>query len=92
MPDFARPARRRLDLQGRRAILGFETRDNFQVTEWDPPHAFASTAAGRPFRSLVSRVPLESRAGGTHLVLFSDFELQPTMKLLWPFIGAFYQT
>jgi len=76
-------------LRGRRVVLGFETRNNFQVTEWDPPHALATTAEGRPFRSLVSRLTLESTADGTRLVMSVDFELQPAMKLLWPFVGPF---
>lgn len=74
-------------LQGRRVVLGFESRNDFQVTEWDPPHAFAATAEGRPFQSQVSRVTLESRADGTRIRIRSDFELQPAMKLLWPFMG-----
>lgn len=76
-------------LQGRRVILGFETRNNFQVTEWNPPHALATTAEGRPFRSLVSRATLEATGDGTRLVMSSVFELQPAMKLLWPVIGPF---
>ncbi len=76
-------------LQGRRVVLGFEARNTFQVTEWDRPHAFAVTAEGRPFRSQVSRVALDSNAGGTRLHMVSDFELQPALKLLWPFVGPF---
>jgi ligand-binding SRPBCC domain-containing protein len=74
-------------LQGRRVVLGFETRNTFQVTEWDPPRAFTGTAEGRPFRSQVSRVTLESTADGTLFHMVSDFELQPMMKLIWPFMG-----
>jgi ligand-binding SRPBCC domain-containing protein len=76
-------------LQGRRVILGFETRNVFQVTEFDPPHALTSTATGRPFRSLVSRVTLEPTTDGTLVVDSTVFELQPAMKLLWPFVGPF---
>jgi len=76
-------------LQGRRLILGFETRNIFQVTEWDPPHALATTAEGRPFRSLVSRLTLEATAEGTRLAMSSEFELHPAMKVLWPFMGPF---
>jgi hypothetical protein len=76
-------------LQGRRVVLGFETRNNYLCTEWDPPHAFAATIKGRPFRSAAARVTLEARADGTHLAVSTDFELQPTMKLLWPFAGPF---
>ena len=74
-------------LQGRRVVLGFETRNTFQVTEWDPPRAFAATTAGPPFRSGITRVVLEPAAEGTRLQMVSDFELQPAMKLLWPVMG-----
>jgi hypothetical protein len=74
-------------LLGRRVVLGFETRNDFQLTEWDPPHALATTAVGRPFRSMVSRVTLESRADGTLFHMVSDFELKLGMKLLWPIMG-----
>jgi hypothetical protein len=76
-------------LQGRRVILGFETRNNYRVTEWDPPHALALTGEGRPIRSLGARVTLESRADGTQLVVSGEIELHPVMKLLWPFMGPF---
>lgn len=76
-------------LQGRRVILGFETRNNYQVTEWDPPHALAMTMEGRPFRSFVGRVTLESTADGTRAAVLAEFELQLTMKLLYPFVGPF---
>jgi ligand-binding SRPBCC domain-containing protein len=76
-------------LQGRRTVLGFETRNTYTGTEWDPPHAFAATVEGRPFRSFVSRVTLESTADGTRVVVLADFELQPAMKVLWPFVGPF---
>jgi hypothetical protein len=75
-------------LQGRRVILGFETRNNFRVTEWNPPHTLATSAEGRPFRSLVSRMTLEATADGTRLVMSTEFELQPVMKLLWPLMGG----
>ncbi|HEY8953635.1 MAG TPA: SRPBCC family protein [Candidatus Dormibacteraeota bacterium] len=74
-------------LQGRRVVLGFETRNEFQITEWDPPHVLATTAAGRPFRSLVSRMTLEATSDGTRMVMRTQFELQPALKLLWPFMG-----
>jgi len=74
-------------MQGRRVVLGFETLNTFQVTEWDPPHAFAGTTEGRPFRSGITRLTLESAADGTRFHMVSDFELEPAMKLLWPFMG-----
>jgi hypothetical protein len=76
-------------LQGRRVVLGFETRNDFLVTEWDPPRVMTSTATGRPFRSLVSRITLEPTATGTRMASVTDFELQPAMKLIWPIMGPF---
>lgn len=32
---------------------------------------------------------LEAIADGTRMVVLADLELQPAMKLLWPFIGPF---
>jgi len=76
-------------LQGRNVILGFETRLNHTVTEWDPPHAFADTMKGRPFRSLSQRIVLKSSEGGTRLVVSTDFELRTALKLLWPLFRPF---
>lgn len=74
-------------LQGRRVVLGFETTNTWQITEWDPPHAFAANTQGRPFRSGLTRLTLESTADGTLLHMLSNFELRPAMKLIWPFMG-----
>ena len=74
-------------LQGRRVVLGFETRNTFEVIQWDPPHAFTASTEGSPFRSGVTRMELESTPDGTLLHMLSDFELQPLMKLIWPLMG-----
>lgn len=74
-------------LQGRRVFLGFEARNNYRVTEWDPPHAVALVGEGWPFRSGRAHMTLESRADGTHVVVSAEIELQPAMKLLWPLVG-----
>jgi ligand-binding SRPBCC domain-containing protein len=74
-------------LQGRRVVLGFEVRNTFRVTEWDPPHVFTATVEGRPFRSNTTRLDLEPLDDGTRLHELVVFELQPAMKLLWPFMG-----
>jgi ligand-binding SRPBCC domain-containing protein len=76
-------------LQGRNVILGFETRLNHTVTVWDPPHAFADTMEGRPFRSLSQRGTLESTAKGTRMVVSTEFELRPALRLLWPLLAPF---
>ena len=76
-------------LQGRNVFLGFETRLNHTVTEWDPPYAFADTMEGRPFRSLSQRGTLESIGDGTRLVISTEFELRPALRLLWPLFRPF---
>jgi ligand-binding SRPBCC domain-containing protein len=76
-------------LLGRNVILGFETRLNHTITEWDPPHTFADTMEGRPFRSLSQRGTLEAIGDGTRLVVSTEFELRPALRLLWPFLGPF---
>jgi ligand-binding SRPBCC domain-containing protein len=76
-------------LQSRNVILGFETRLNQTVTEWDPPHAFAVTIEGRPFRSLSQRGTLEAVGDGTRLIVSTDFELRPALKPLWPLMRPF---
>lgn len=74
-------------LQGRRVVLGFEARNNFQVTEWDPPRAFAATTAGMPFQSSQTRLDLEPTADGTLFHMVTDFRLQPALRLVWPIMG-----
>jgi hypothetical protein len=76
-------------IQARRVILGFETRLVQRITEWDPPHTITVTIEGRPFRSMVERVTLESVPGGTKLDETLDMELAPALKLVWPLIGPF---
>ena len=76
-------------LQGRNVFLGFETRLNHTITEWDPPYAFADTMEGRPFRSLSQRGTLESIGDGTRLVISTEFELRPGLRLLWPLLRPF---
>ncbi len=74
-------------LTERRVILGFETRLEYRITEWDPPHAVSSTMEGRPFRSFVSRFALEGSPQGTKMWSAIEMELQPALKVLWPIIG-----
>jgi hypothetical protein len=74
-------------LQGRNVILGFETRLNHTITEWDPPHTFADKMEARPFRSLSQRGTLESVGEGTRIVVSTEFELRPALRLLWPVLA-----
>src|SRR5258706_2143510 len=68
-------------LQGRNVLLGFETRLNHTITEFDPPHVFADQMEARPFRSLLQRGTLEAIGDKTRLTVTTDFELRPAMKL-----------
>jgi ligand-binding SRPBCC domain-containing protein len=76
-------------LQGRNVLLGFETRLNHTVTEWDPPHVYADTMEARPFRSMSQRATLEALGDKTRLTVTTDFDLRPAMKLIWPFVQPF---
>lgn len=76
-------------LQGRNVILGFETRLNHTITEWDPPHVFSDAMEGRPFRSMSQRGTLETLGAGTRLVVTTDFELRSVLKVVWPLLGPF---
>lgn len=77
--------------EGRRVILGFETRFKTRLTEWDPPHTVAATSEGGPFRSLVFRVTFEARPDGTRMVESRDLELRPVLKLLGPLVVPFWR-
>jgi ligand-binding SRPBCC domain-containing protein len=76
-------------LQGRNVILGFETRLNHTVTEYDPPFVFADTMEGRPFRSLSQRGTLEAIGDGTRVTVTTDFELRLALRVLWPILRPF---
>jgi ligand-binding SRPBCC domain-containing protein len=76
-------------LQGRNVILGFETRLNHRVTEYDPPNTFADTMDARPFRSLAQRVTLRATPAGTEMAVSTEFELRPALRLLWPVVRPF---
>lgn len=78
-------------LEGRMVILGFETRFKTRITEWDLPHAVTFASAIGPFRSIVLRVALESRADGTEMVESRDMELRPGLKLLGPLLVPFWR-
>lgn len=76
-------------LQGRNVILGFETRFNHRITEWDPPHTYGDAIEARPFRSMLQSGTLETTATGTKLVITTEFELRPALKLIWPLVRPF---
>lgn len=81
-------------LQSRTAIpiLGFETRIDASITEWDPPHAMTLSVMGRhsgPFRSFTGRTTMEAVPGGTRVVRMGDAKLRPAYRVLWLFLGRF---
>ena len=51
-------------MRGRMVILGFETRMDVVIMEWDPPHSFALSMVVRPFRPGVARYALETVGDG----------------------------
>jgi len=78
-------------LLGYRVVLGVETRFDFAVTAWDPPHMVEVSGTGRPVRSLVSLFRLELAPDGTRIVVTSEIELAPVLKPLWPFYAPFFR-
>lgn len=72
-------------LQGRLVILGFETRVNLVITEWDPPHVLALSGA-LPFGPIVARYTFETVGNGTKMVRSRDVEPQGPLKLLSPLL------
>ena len=76
-------------LQGRIVMLGFETRVNFVVTEWDPPHVLALSGAFGPFRSGVARYTFEPVGNGTKIVRSREVELRGPLKLASPLVTPY---
>lgn len=79
-------------LQTRTAIpiLGYETRIDTAITEWDPPHAVTFSGTGAhsgPFRSLTSRLTMETVPEGTLVVRTAAATLRPAFRLLWVVLG-----
>ena len=72
-------------LQGRWVVLGFESRLNLVITEWDPPHVFGFSGAMRPLGPVVARWALEPVGNGTRIVRSGEFDLRGPLKLLGPF-------
>jgi carbon monoxide dehydrogenase subunit G len=79
-------------LQSRIAIpiLGYETRVDAVITEWDPPHAMTVSGSGPhsgPFRSLTSRLTLETVPEGTLVVRTADATLRGAFRVVWLVLG-----
>jgi len=76
-------------LQGRMVILGFETRVNLVVTEWDPPHLLAFSGALRPLGPIVARWAIEPVGSGTKMVRSAEFEPRGLLKFVLPLLAPF---
>ena len=72
-------------LQGRWVVLGFESRLNLVITEWNPPHVLAFSGRFRPIGPAVARWALEAVGDRTRMVRSGDFELQGPPKFVLPF-------
>jgi len=77
-------------LQGRVVLLGFETRVNAVITEWDPPHLLVMSGTARPLRSGISRWALETVGSGTRMVRSSDLELRGPLNFVSPLVQPFW--
>lgn len=69
--------------EGRRVILGFETRFKTRLTEWDPPHTVAATSEGGPFRSLVFLRDFRGQAGWDQDGRVSGPGAAPSAEAAW---------
>lgn len=76
-------------LQGRMVILGFETRLNFVIKEWDPPHLLVMSGTARPLRTGAMRYVFEMVGDRTKIVRSSDLELRGPLKFVFPLIRPF---
>ena len=75
-------------LQGRGAVAGFETRFDFVIKEWDPPHTLVWSFVGRPASS-DARFALETVGDGTKLVRWQEIEGRGPLRFVLPFLGPF---
>lgn len=74
--------------EGRRIVLGIETRIRERVIEWDPPNLLAATIESRAFH-VVERFTLVAGPDGTSCTDALDIELRQPLKLIGPIIEPF---
>ena len=67
--------------EGRRMILGFETKITERVEEWDPPKLMGVVIEGRQFKAY-EHFTLETGTDGTLCVDSLDIELRMPLKLI----------
>jgi hypothetical protein len=74
--------------EGRRMVLGFETRITERVIEWDAPNLMAASIETRAFRA-VERITLVAGADGTTCTDVIDGELRMPLRLIEPLVAPF---
>ena len=75
-------------VEGRRIVLGVETRITEEVVAWDPPHLLEVTIEARQFR-VFERFTLLAGPDGTTCTDALDIELRQPLKLIGPLIEPF---
>jgi hypothetical protein len=78
-------------LQDRRVVLGFETRFDHEITEWDPPHALTTSIRGVPFRSFIQRLTMEPVSAATRLAYTGEIEPRLFARLLLPIVAPYFR-
>lgn len=74
--------------EGRRIVLGIETRIVEKIVGWDPPNLLEATMESRAF-SAFERFTLVSGPAGTTCTDALDIELRLPLKLIGPIIEPF---
>jgi hypothetical protein len=78
-------------LKENRVVLGFETKFDHKIIEWDPPHVLTTSIAGPLVRSWIQRLTLEGASDQTRLGYSSEIEPQPLARLLLLFLGPLFR-
>ena len=71
--------------EGRRIVLGIETRISEKIVGWDPPNLLEATIESRAFRAF-ERFTLVAGSNGTTCTDALDIELRQPLKLIGPLI------
>ena len=74
--------------EGRRIVLGIETRIVEKIVGWDPPNTIEATMESRAF-SAFERFTLVAGPAGTSCTDLLDIELRQPLKLIGPLIEPF---
>ena len=72
-------------MEGRRMLLGIETRIREEVVEWDPPHLFGARIESRLFTA-VERFTLDEGPAGTVCIDALEIVLRQPLRLIGPII------